>query len=72
MQPRDTPGNANHAISVLVYWIYDSNYEKALFLTRESLDLIFFPSVGEEKVVKFEALFNDVRCMCSPGNPKMG
>ena len=28
-------GNLNHAISVVGYWIFDSNYEKALVLNRE-------------------------------------
>ena len=26
--------NANHTISVVGYWIFDSNYEKALVLNR--------------------------------------
>ena len=29
-------GNVNHAISVVEYWIFESNYEKALVLNRES------------------------------------
>ena len=40
-------GKANHAISVVGYWIFDSNYEKALMLNIESLDINFAPSVGE-------------------------
>ena len=43
----DNLGIVNHAISIVGYWIFDSNYEKALYLTRESLDLICSPSVGE-------------------------
>ena len=39
-------GNVNHAISVVGYWIFDSNYEKVLVLNRESLDIICAPSVG--------------------------
>ena len=27
-------GNMNHAISVVGYWIFDSNYERALVLNR--------------------------------------
>ena len=42
-----TLGNVNHAISILRSWIFDSNYEKSLCLTRESLDIILSPSVGE-------------------------
>ena len=40
-------GNVNHSISVFRYWIFDSNYEKALVLNRESLDMICALSVGE-------------------------
>ena len=49
----DSLGNMNHAISILGYWIFDSNYKKAIFLTQESLDIIFSPSDGEEKVATF-------------------
>ena len=47
IQLMDSLGNVNHAISVFGYWIFDSNYEKALALNRESLDMICAPSVGE-------------------------
>ena len=57
----DYLGNVNHAISVLGYWIFDSNYEGALVLNRLSLDMIFAPYVGEEQVTKFERVFNAVR-----------
>ena len=46
----DSLGNVNHDISIVGYWIFDSNYKQALFLTRESLDIIFSPSVSEEQV----------------------
>ena len=39
--------NVNHAISVVGYWIFDSNYEKVIVLNRELLDMICAPSVGE-------------------------
>ena len=54
-------GNVNHAINVIGYWIFDSNYKRALLLNRESLDMICAPSVGEEQVAKFELVFNVVR-----------
>ena len=47
VQLMDNLGNVNHAISILGQWIFESNYEKEFYLTRESLDLIFSPSVGE-------------------------
>ena len=56
----DSLGNVNHAISVVGYWIFDSNYKKALVLNRESLDMICAPYVGEEQADKFELLFNAV------------
>ena len=40
-------GNVNHAISVVGYWMIDSNDKKALVLNRESLDMICAPSVDE-------------------------
>ena len=36
----DTLVNVNHAISTVVCWIFESNYEKALRLTKGSLDVI--------------------------------
>ena len=58
-------GNVNHAISVVGYWIFDSNYKKALFLNRESLDMICAPSVGEEQASKSETVFAAVRYILS-------
>ena len=47
----------NRAISIVGYWIFDSNYEQTLCLTRKSLDLICSTSVGEEQVLNFETFF---------------
>ena len=57
--------NINHAISVVGYWIFDSNYKNALVLNRESLDMIYAPSVGEEQVAEFETVFSAVRYILS-------
>ena len=57
VQLMDLLRNVNHAISVVGYWILDSNYKKALVLNRASLGIICAPSVGEEQAVKFETLF---------------
>ena len=54
-------GNVNHNISVVGYWIFDSNYEKKIVLNIESLDIICAPSVGEEQVATFETVFYAVR-----------
>ena len=40
VQLMDSLGNVNHAISILGHWIFDSNYEKVLCFTQESLDII--------------------------------
>ena len=47
VQLMDSLGNVNHDISVVGYWIFDSNYEKPLVINRNSLDIIFYPSVVE-------------------------
>ena len=47
-------GNFNLAISVIRYWIFDSNYKRALVLNIESLDMICASSVGEETVAVFK------------------
>ena len=47
VQLMDSLVNVNHAISVVGSWIFDSNYERALFLNKESLDMICAPSIGE-------------------------
>ena len=58
-------GNVNHAISVGRYWIFDSNYEKALVLNIWSFDMICDLSVGEEQVTEFETVFTSVRYIWS-------
>ena len=39
--------NANCAISILGYWIFDSNYEKLLCFTKGSLYIVCSPSIGK-------------------------
>ena len=46
VQFMDYLGKVNHDIIVVGYWIFDSNYEKALVLNRYLLGMIFAPSVG--------------------------
>ena len=64
-QLMDSLGNVNHAIGVVGYWIFNSNYEKSLVLNRESLNMICAPSIGEEEVDEFEIVFTDVGCIWS-------
>ena len=56
VQLMDSLGNVNHAISVVGSWIFDSNYERAIVLNRESFDMICAPSVGEEQDAIFETV----------------
>ena len=68
----DTLVNVNHDIRILGYWIFDSNYEKTILLTRESLGIICSPSVSEEQIVKSETVFYTIRYMWLPGNLNIG
>ena len=57
VQLMDSSGNDNHATSVVGYYVFDSNYERELVLNRESLGMIFAPSIGKEEVATFETSF---------------
>ena len=70
VQLMDSISNMNHDISVVGYWIFDSNYGKTLLLNRESLDMVFDPSVGKEQVVTFEIVFNAVIYIHKLAQPK--
>ena len=61
VQLMDSLGNVNHAISFVGYWIFDSNYKKALVLNMESLGIICAPYFGEEQAANFETVFYAVR-----------
>ena len=62
----DSLGNVNRAISIVGYCIFDSNYEKELCLPQESLDVICYPSVGEEQVATFQSIFYAVGYIWAP------
>ena len=57
VQLMDSLVNVNHAISVVGNWIFDSKYERALVLNRESLHIIYAPSVGGEQDAIFGKVF---------------
>ena len=61
VQLMDSLGNVNRDISVVGSWIFDSNYERALVLNKESLDMICAPSIGEEQAARFEKNYYAVR-----------
>ena len=70
VQLMDSLVNVNHAISIVGYWIFDSNYNKSLCLTQESLDIICSTSIGEELVATFRSVLYDVRYSWAPVNLK--
>ena len=72
VQLMESLGNAYHDISIVGHWIFYSNYNKALCLTQEHLDLILFSSVGEEQVATFRFVFYAVRYIWAPINLKKG
>ena len=57
VQLMDSLGNVNHIITILRHWIFDSNYEKVIFLTQELLDIILSPCIGEVLVAMFQSIF---------------
>ena len=61
VQLMDSLVNVNRVISVVGYWVFDWNYEKALVLNREPLYIICAPYTVEEQVTKFETVFYSVR-----------
>ena len=61
VQLLDYLGNVKNYISGVGYWIFDSNYRRALVLNRKSLDIICAPSIGEEKADMFKTIFTAVR-----------
>ena len=58
-------GDVNYYISVDGYWIFESNYKKALVLNRKSLGIICVASGGEEQVAVFETVFTAVKYILS-------
>ena len=64
----DSLGNVNNSISVVEYWVFDSNYKKALVLKRALFYMIFYLLVGKEQVADFETVFTSVRYIWSKAN----
>ena len=63
-------GNLNHNIGVVLYWLFDFNYKKELFLAQESLDVKCSNFIGKELVATFRSVFYSVRYRWAPGNLK--
>ena len=49
--------NFNHYISVVGYWIFESNYERELVLNRELLDIIFPRLLERNKLLGLKQCF---------------
>ena len=58
--------NMNHAVSVVGYWITDSNFENGLILNKAYLDLMFSCTNDKYAIAEFEEFFHTVRFI----NPK--
>ena len=62
----DSQGNVNNDISIVGHWIFYSNYKKALCLTQVYMDIICYPSIGEELVATFRSVFTAFRYIWAP------
>ena len=71
VQLMDSVGNGNHAVGIVWYCIFESNYKKLLPLKLYSLNLIFFPSVVEVTIVMFESVFHEVVYINNTGTLKI-
>ena len=72
VQLMDSLVNVNRAISVVGSWIFDSNYERALFLNKALLDMMCAPSVGEEQTARFDKVYYTVRYILNEAKLKIG
>ena len=67
----DTLGNFNHAVSMVGYLIFESNYKNTLPSTLASLNLICSPFLGEGLFSRFETVFFTVRYINNTGKLKI-
>ena len=58
VQLMDSAGNVNLSVSIVVYWIFDSSYKKALPLTLDQLNIICSPLEGEVTFDMFDTVFH--------------
>ena len=71
VQLMESVGNVNHAVSILVYWMFESNYKKELLLTLYSLNIICSPLEREGMFASFETVFHSVRYINQRGKIKI-
>ena len=67
----ESVGNVNHAVSIVGYMVFDSNYKKSLPLTLDSLNIVCSPSVRKVMFVVFESVFHTVRYINNTGKPNI-
>ena len=71
LQLMDSVGTVNHAVIIVGYWIFESNYKKELPLTLDSLNLICFTLEVEGMFDMFEKVFRAVRYINNRGKLKI-
>ena len=54
--------NVNYAVSVVVKWVFDSHYKKALPLIIDMFHLIFTCSDEDDYFAKFQVVYYAVSC----------
>ena len=64
----DSVGDFNHAVSIAVYWVFESNYKKDLPLTLDLLNLVCSPPEGEGTFALFEKVYFQSYTSTTQGN----
>ena len=64
-------GNIKHAVSIVGYWIFDSNDEFAILLTIYSFNCTYYTSVGKVIIDWFETVLYAVRYINNTGKLKI-
>ena len=70
LQFMDTVGNVNNKVIIDVFWTYNSNNKKTLILVKESLDIIYYSSGGDEIYANSEVVYFLVRYFIPKGKFK--
>ena len=71
VQLMERVGNFNNAVSISVNWIFDSNYNKALPLVIESLNIICYSLDGYDMFSMFETVLYSVRYVSTKARLKL-
>ena len=71
VQLMERVGNFNNAVSISVNWIFDSNYNKALPLVIESLNIICYSLDCYDMFSIFETVLYSVRYVSTKARLKL-